>query len=121
MKKITIGQLAKQCGVGVETIRSYEREGLIEEQLCREPGCCQYQEKIASRIRFIKRAKEFGFTLKEIKELLAIRMKPEATCSDFRRQAEAKITDIEKRIAMLQRIIDHGVQWARPDKSVPDP
>jgi len=104
MTSMTTGKLAKQCGVGVETIRFYEREGLIEEPPRRESGYRQYPEEIVRRVLFIKRAKALGFTLKEIKELLAIRIEPEATCGDVLRQAEAKITDIEERIVTLQRM-----------------
>lgn len=104
MTSMTIGKLAKQCCVGVETIRFYEREGLIEEPPRRESGYRQYPEEIVRRVRFVKRAKALGFTLKEIKELLALRIVPEATCADVRRQAEAKIADIEERIVTLQRM-----------------
>ena len=104
MNNMTIGKLAKQCGVGVETIRFYEREGLIEEPQRRDSGYRQYPEETARRVRFIKRAKELGFTLKEIRELLALRIRPEATCGDVRHQAEAKIADIEQRIVMLQKM-----------------
>ena len=104
MNNMTIGKLAKRCGVGVETIRFYEREGLIEEPQRRDSGYRQYPEETARRVRFIKRAKELGFTLKEIRELLALRIRPEATCGDVRHQAEAKIADIEQRIVMLQKM-----------------
>ena len=104
MNNMTIGKLAQRCGVGVETIRFYEREGLIEEPQRRDSGYRQYPEETARRVRFIKRAKELGFTLKEIRELLALRIRPEATCGDVRHQAEAKIADIEQRIVMLQKM-----------------
>jgi len=78
MKSFTIGQVAKHAGVGVETVRFYERKGLLDEQ-------------VVDRIRFIRRAKELGFTLKEIKELLELRLDPTTTCADVKRRAEAKI------------------------------
>lgn len=104
MESLTIGKVARIARVGVETIRFYEREGLIEEPPRRESGYRQYPEETVHRLRFIKRAKELGFTLKEIKELLALRIEPETTCEDVRLRAEAKIVDIEERIRTLQRM-----------------
>jgi MerR family mercuric resistance operon transcriptional regulator len=104
MTNMTIGKLAKQSGVGVETIRFYERKGLIEKPPRRESGYRQYPDETVRRVLFIKRAKALGFTLREIKELLALRIRPEATCGDVLHQAEAKIADIEERIMTLQRM-----------------
>jgi Hg(II)-responsive transcriptional regulator len=104
MNNMTIGKLAKRCGVGVETIRFYEREGLIEEPQRRDSGYRQYPEETARRVRFIKRAKELGFTLKEIRELLDLRLDGEQACDEVRSLAEAKIADIEEKIALLQRM-----------------
>ena len=69
---LSIGQLAKQAGVGVETVRFYEREGLLAEPERRQSGYRQYQNDTVQRLLFIRRAKELGFTLKEIKELLKL-------------------------------------------------
>ena len=104
MKPLTIGKVARQAGVGVETIRFYEREGLIEKPPRRESGYRQYPEETVSRVRFIRRAKELGFTLKEIKELLSLRASPKSQCADVRRRAEAKINDIEQKLRVLQRM-----------------
>jgi MerR family mercuric resistance operon transcriptional regulator len=104
MKPLTIGQVARQAGVGVETVRFYERQGLLEEPSRRASGYRQYPTDVVARLRFIKRAKEVGFSLKEIKELLALRVDPATTCAEIKRQAEAKIADIEKRIASLTRM-----------------
>jgi MerR family copper efflux transcriptional regulator len=104
MKPLTIGQVAKQAGVGVETVRFYEREGLLEEPARRESGYRQYEEDVVARLRFIKRAKELGFSLKEIKELLALRVDPTTTCREVKQQAQAKITDIEGKIQSLLRM-----------------
>ena len=104
MGSLTIGKVARLAGVGVETIRFYEREGLIEEPPRWPSGYRRYPEETVARIRFIRRAKELGFSLKEIKELLELRLDPEATCGDIRRRAYKKISDIEKRIAMLQKM-----------------
>ncbi|NIA07441.1 MAG: MerR family transcriptional regulator [Actinobacteria bacterium] len=69
MEPFTIGKVARHAGVGVETVRFYEREGLIEEPPRKESGYRQYPEQTVCRIRFIRRAKELGFSLREIKEL----------------------------------------------------
>ncbi len=80
MKPLTIGKVASRAGIGIETIRFYEREGLIAEPPRRESGYRQYPEVAVSRLRFIRHAKELGFSLKEIKELFALRVDPETTC-----------------------------------------
>jgi MerR family mercuric resistance operon transcriptional regulator len=104
MEALTIGRLAKQAGVGVETIRFYEREGLIAQPDRRPSGYRQYPPEAVRRVRFIRHAKELGFTLREIQELLGLRVDPRSTCADVRGRAKAKIADIEERIASLQRM-----------------
>ena len=77
MKPLTIGLGARNAGVGVETVRFYERQGLIEELPGRPPsGYREYDDEVVSRLGFIRRAKELGFTLKEIKGLLSLRRDP---------------------------------------------
>lgn len=104
MQTFTIGQVAKQAGVGVETVRFYEREGLLEQADRRESGYRQFDEVVVRRLQFIRRAKDLGFTLKEIKELLELRFDPETTCADVKSRAEDKIADIEGRIRSLQQM-----------------
>lgn len=105
MEILTIGQLAKQAGVGVETIRFYEREGLIAEPERRPSSRYrQYPPQAVRRVRFIRHAKELGFTLKEVQELLELRVDPDSTCADVRGRAKAKIEDIEGRIESLHRM-----------------
>ena len=104
MNLLTIGQLAQQAGVGIETVRFYERQGLLEEPDRRASGYRQYPPDVVARLRFIRRAKELGFTLKEIKELIALRLDPGATGADVRRQAEAKLADIAAKIRDLERM-----------------
>ena len=101
---LTIGQVAKRSGIGIETIRFYERKGLVEEPPRTDSGYRQYPEDVVARIRFIKRAKELGFKLSEISELLSLRVAPDTTCLDVRKQTELKITDVEERIRALQKI-----------------
>jgi MerR family mercuric resistance operon transcriptional regulator len=104
MGGLTIGQLAKKAQVNVETIRYYERRGLIPEPPRRESGYRQYSEMDVARIRFIKNAKELGFSLKEILELLSLRVDPKTTCGDVKKRAEGKIADMEEKIKALQRM-----------------
>jgi Cu(I)-responsive transcriptional regulator len=105
MKPLTIGQVARRAGVGVETVRFYERQGLLEEPERRESSRYrQYPEDVVARLRFIRRGKELGFSLKGIAGLLALRLDPAATRADVRRRAAAKIADIDARIRDLQRM-----------------
>ncbi len=104
MRTLSIGQIARQGGVGVETVRFYERQGLLEKPPRKESGYRQYPPKAVSRLHFIKKAKEVGFSLKEIKELLLLRLDETATCQDVRSRAEAKILDIEQKLQALTRM-----------------
>lgn len=105
MEPLTIGQVAKRAGVGVETIRFYEREGLIAEPERRPSSRYrQYPPQAVRRVRFIRHAKDLGFTLKEIHELLELRVDPESTCADVRQRARDKVADIEERVESLQRM-----------------
>jgi MerR family mercuric resistance operon transcriptional regulator len=104
MENLTIGQLAKESKVNVETVRYYERRGLIPKPPLPKTGYRQYSRDIISRILFIKRAQELGFTLKEISELLYLRVDPGRTCADVKKRAEIKIADIEGKIRTLESI-----------------
>jgi MerR family copper efflux transcriptional regulator len=104
MKTFTVGQVARRSGVGIETVRFYERQGLLDEPERRESGYRQYGDDDVAVLRFIRRAKRLGFTLKEIKALLALRLNGSATRSDVRAQATAKIADIGAKIRDLQRM-----------------
>lgn len=104
MKLLSIGQVARRVGVGVETVRFYERRGLLQEPQRRRSGYRQYGEDAVARLRFIRRAKELGFTLREIGELLSVGQDPSAPAADVKRRAEAKIADIEARVRSLQRM-----------------
>ena len=104
MKELTIGKLAKEAQVNVETVRYYERRGLISRPPTRLSGYRKYSQDIVARIHFIKRAQELGFTLKEISDLLCLRVDPDTTCADVKKRAEIKIADIEEKIRALERI-----------------
>jgi MerR family transcriptional regulator, copper efflux regulator len=104
MKAMTSGQLAKSAGVNLESIRFYEREGLLPQAPRSGAGYRLHSLESVSRLRFIKRAQELGFTLREIKELLELRFDPDAPCADVRRRAQDKLADIDKKIADLKRM-----------------
>lgn len=101
---MTIGQVAKKGGVNIETVRYYERQGLIPPPPRRESGYREYPEDTVRRIRFIKRAQELGFSLNEIAELLALRVGPGTTCADVRRLAAVKIREIEEKMETLGKM-----------------
>lgn len=103
MEKITIGKLAEMSGVGVETVRFYQRKELLREPSV-SGGFRTYNEDDAQRILFIKRAQDLGFTLSEVKELLELNTKPRVTCATVKIKTQAKITEIEEKIADLQRM-----------------
>lgn len=104
MASMTIGQVAKLAGVGVETIRFYEREGLIEKPPRRPSGYRQYPAGIVDHLRFIRRTKELGFTLREIKELMSLRDIGDRSRGEIRKLAEAKLRNIEQKLARLLAI-----------------
>ena len=104
MEKITISKLAKKTEVNIQTVRYYERRGLIPEPQRTESGYRQYSYDTILRIRFIKRAQKLGFSLKEISELLSLRVDKNTTCGDFKNIAEVKISEVEKKIRSLNGI-----------------
>ena len=99
---LTSGQLAKKTGVGVETLRFYEREGLLAKPARAASGYRQYPAETVERVRFIRRAQLLGFQLKDIKELLALREDPNAGSGDVRDKAVAKLADIDRKISDLE-------------------
>lgn len=101
---LSIGQVAKQLDIGVETVRYYEREGLLEEPARSPSGYRQYDDGVVKRLQFIRQAKAFGFTLKEIKELLSLRNSPGVDCAEIRSRAVKKIVEIRSKIESLDRI-----------------
>lgn len=104
MSAYMIGSLAREAGVGVETIRFYEREGLIGKPPRTRSGYRQYPADMVERIRFIQRGKDLGFSLAEIRDLLALSVQPGSECEDVRLRAEAKIADVEAKIRDLEAI-----------------
>jgi MerR family mercuric resistance operon transcriptional regulator len=104
MQALTIGKVAKAAGVGVETIRFYEREGLLPEPPRRPSGYRAYDGEAVRRIRFIAGAKRLGFALREIAELLDLRVAGGRSCAVVRARALAKLQEMEQRIAALLRM-----------------
>src|SRR2546421_12581429 len=101
MERLTIGEVAKQAHVCIETLRYYERMGLVASPPRSESNYRLYPQETVRRVQFIKRAQELGFSLKEIIELLALRATPETPCADVRTRALDKITTIEEKIQVL--------------------
>lgn len=104
MKALKIGQLAKRASVNVQTIRYYERIGLMKMPEKLESGYRLYSENDVARVKFIKRAQNLGFSLKEINTLLSLRVEPEASCGQVRKRAEFKIQEIEMKMRELEQI-----------------
>jgi MerR family mercuric resistance operon transcriptional regulator len=101
MNGLTIGEVAAQAEVHIETLRYYERRGLVERPPRSPSNYRLYPEEAVRRVRFIKRAQELGFSLNDIKELLSLRAAPEAGCREVRAHAEAKIKDINDKLGAL--------------------
>lgn len=106
MKQLTVGKLAKKAGIGIETVRYYEKSGLLPEPERLESGYRVYDENAVTRLRFIQQAKTLGFALEEIKELLALIDKGGANCEDVCSRARQKRDEIKSKIVELQKISD---------------
>ena len=100
----SIGQVANAAGVGVETIRFYEREGLLRRPARPTRGHREYPESAVRRVKFIRRAQELGFTLREIQELIALQEAPVTDCAEVCKLAGLKVEEIDTKIADLGRI-----------------
>ena len=101
---LRIGKVARNAGLAIDTVRYYEREGLLEKPARTASGYRHYRPDVVARLRFIRQAKDLGFSLSEIKELLALRVAPGKSCADVRAHAEHKIADVDRRIASLKRV-----------------
>jgi MerR family copper efflux transcriptional regulator len=103
---LTIGAVAKRVGVAIDTIRFYEREGLLPEPVRRASGYRSYGESTIAQLRFIRRAKQLGFTLEEIRELLALSTDRRLGVKAVKQRAQERLLAIEQRIVELQRVRD---------------
>ncbi|HEY9478555.1 MAG TPA: heavy metal-responsive transcriptional regulator [Gemmatimonadaceae bacterium] len=104
METLTIGELAGAVGVNVQTVRYYERRGLLPKPKRRASGYREYLTSDVARLEFIRRAQALGFTLSEIQQLLALRVDPRTTPEDVHRHVEEKIAGVESKISDLTRI-----------------
>lgn len=104
MTVLTIGQIAKHTGVTVATLRFYEKQQLIEAPMRADSGYRQFPEITIKRVLFIQHAKDVGFTLNEIRELLTLQREPGTTCSDIKLRALQKIELIDSKLQELNRI-----------------
>ena len=114
---ITIGKLAKQAGVTIETVRHYQRKGLLKKPEKPIAGYRQYPSEAIARIRFIKRAQKTGFSLMEISELLAL---DNAHCGDVRKIAEHKRQQIDaqiKDLTALRNVLENLVKGCQINPS----
>jgi MerR family mercuric resistance operon transcriptional regulator len=98
----TTGKLARAAHVGIETIRFYERRGLVEPTTRLASGYRVYSEEALTRIQFIRRAQQLGFTLQEIGELIELDTNVTRTCGEVRERTLDKIAALERKIAVLQ-------------------
>lgn len=119
---LTIGAVARRVGVAIDTIRYYEREGLLPEPLRRASGYRSYGEGTVAQLRFIRRAKDLGFTLEEIRELLALSHDRQQGVRAVKRRAQQRLAAIEQRITHLQRVRDGLAQLIEscPGHGVPE-
>lgn len=99
----TIGQIAQRAGVTKETIRYYEREGLVEEPPRRKSGYRQYSDEAIERIKFIKRIQELGFSLKEVKQILTMVENDTDSCTNLSQLTRQKMAAIQEKIEHLEK------------------
>ncbi len=102
MDSIGIGTLARRAGVRIDTVRYYERSGLLAPKTRLASGYRRYGSLELSRLRFIRRAQALGFTLKEVRELLALSKRRDV--ARVKRAAQEKLLDVEERLADLERV-----------------
>lgn len=106
MGSFSIGQVAEAAEVGVETVRFYQRQGLIEAPPRQGTRHRRYSQEIVARIRFIRRAQNLGFSLKEVEELMALRVARGTDKAVIKARAQAKVDEIEVKMRDLQRMRD---------------
>ena len=119
VKPMTIGQVAKLAGVGVETIRFYEREGLLNKPKRKESGYRMFGPEVVNRIQFIKSVKELGFSIREIRELLFLRVDSRGTAAEVKRRIDLKIDQIDRRISDLKKVRTALAQISRSAGKAP--
>ena len=106
MERLTAGRVAKAAEINVETLRFYEKRGLLPQPSRTASNYRIYSDEDVKRVRFVKQAQQLGFSLNEIDELLNLRSQPGASSGEVCDRAKSKIRDIEQKIESLQRIRD---------------
>jgi MerR family transcriptional regulator, copper efflux regulator len=101
---LKVGEVALQAEVNLQTIHYYERQGLLSAPPRSATNYRLYPTDAVRRVRFIKRAQQLGFSLKEIKELLSLRAAPGTQCTDIRQRAEQKIRELDAKMATMARM-----------------
>lgn len=104
--RFTIGALARRSEVAIDTIRFYEREGLLPAPKRRASGYREYDSGAVGRVRFIRRAKDLGFTLDEIRELLALEADRDNGVEGVKRRASQRLQELSERIRQLTAMRD---------------
>lgn len=104
MQSISIGQLAKAAHVGIDTVRFYEKHGLMPHAKRRASGYREYHHEDLQRLQFIRRAKELGFSLHEIGELLALKTHPSRGVAKAKATARQRLAEVDAKIVELQRL-----------------
>ena len=104
MIALSIGQVASAADVNIQTVRYYERRGILVPAGRTPAGYRQYDDDAVARLRFIRHAQELGFSLKEIAELLALRIRDVGACRSVEKKTREKIDDVDRRIRDLRRI-----------------
>ncbi len=115
-ERLTIGKVAKLAGVSIDTIRFYERSRLIPDPPRRESGYREYPREIVFRLKFIHNAKELGFSLHEIQDILSIRKMPGPKCQSVETLAENKLLRVKEKIRSLLRIqqaLEHLIETCK--------
>jgi DNA-binding transcriptional MerR regulator len=101
---LRIGEVARRAGVNIQTLRYYERIGLVKPDARQDSGYRIYQDAAVQRIRFIKHAQKLGFTLKEIADLLRLRVSRTAQCEEVRRRTEARLRFVRDKVESLMNM-----------------
>lgn len=101
---MTIGELATAARVNAQTVRYYERRGILAEPPRTDSGYRQYEPEALARLRFIKRAQELGFTLEDIRELLELRVEDPAACPMVQAKTQTKLEKVQRKIRELERM-----------------
>jgi len=104
MHPLKIGELARQSDVQIETLRFYERKGLLKPAKRTEKGYRLYDLNDISRVRFIKHAQKLGFSLREVVELLELKLDRKSKCADVEKRAQSKIDEIDHKIGSLKKM-----------------